>query len=68
MHIDKSSIQSKAFYNIPQRDITTMEYDFTQAENLTPEAISALNSSLAEKSPREVLKFAFSHFGNIAIS
>ncbi len=45
-----------------------MDYDFTQAENLTPEAISALNSSLAKKSPREILKFAFSHFDNIAIS
>ena len=45
-----------------------MDYDFTQAENLTPEAIAELNSSLADKSPREILKFALAHFENIAIS
>jgi phosphoadenosine phosphosulfate reductase len=45
-----------------------MEYNFNLADNLTPEAIAALNAQLAEKSPREILKFALSHFDNIAIS
>lgn len=45
-----------------------MEYDFSKTENTSPEAISALNAILAEKSPREILKFALTHFDNIAIS
>ena len=45
-----------------------MDYDFSKPENITPEAIAALNADLAEKSPRAILKFALSHFENIAIS
>ena len=45
-----------------------MDYDFSIEENLTSEAIAELNTTLAEKSPREILKFAYKHFSNIAIS
>lgn len=45
-----------------------MDYDFSKPENITPDAIAALNADLAEKSPRAILKFALSHFENIAIS
>lgn len=45
-----------------------MEFDFSQTDQITPENIANLNAELAEKSPREILKFAFQHFGNIAIS
>lgn len=45
-----------------------MNYDFTDETNLSPEAIAALNTELAKESPRAILKFALSHFSNIAVS
>ena len=45
-----------------------MNYDFSDENNLSADAIAELNKELASKSPREILKFALSHFENIAIS
>lgn len=45
-----------------------MTIDFSQPQQVTVEAISALNIELSQKSPREILKFAFANFSNIAIS
>lgn len=45
-----------------------MNYDFSDENNLSVDAIAELNKELATKSPREILKFALSHFKNIAIS
>ena len=45
-----------------------MSIDFTQQDQITPQAIEALNNELSQKSPREVLKFAYANFSNISIS
>jgi len=45
-----------------------MSIDFTQQDQITPQAIEALNDELSQKSPREVLKFAYANFSNISIS
>ncbi len=45
-----------------------MNLDFSDSLALTDEKIAELNSELSSASPREVLKFALSHFQNIAIS
>jgi len=44
-----------------------MSIDLTSPDT-TREQIAELNDELSQKSPREILKFAFSHFSNIAIS
>jgi len=45
-----------------------MTIDFADQTTITQEAVNALNAELSEKSPREILKFAFKTFPNIAIS
>lgn len=45
-----------------------MSVDFNDPSTITDEAIAALNVELAEKSPRQILKYALSQFDNIAIS
>lgn len=45
-----------------------MNYDFSDDKNLSEAAIAELNQELAQKSPREIIKFALAHFDNIAVS
>ncbi len=45
-----------------------MSIDFSNPNEVTDDAIAALNEELSTKSPREILKFAFAHFDSIAIS
>ncbi len=45
-----------------------MSLDFNNSASITDEAIQALNAELKTQSPRQILKFAFDHFDNIAIS
>jgi phosphoadenosine phosphosulfate reductase len=45
-----------------------MDIDFTDKSSLTDQAIAQLNAELAQKSPREILKFAFKTFNSISIS
>lgn len=45
-----------------------MTIDFSDPQQVTDEAIAILNEQLMQQSPREILKFAFSQFENIAVS
>lgn len=45
-----------------------MNIDFSDTSALSDEKIAELNNELSSASPKEVLKFALSHFENIAIS
>lgn len=45
-----------------------MTIDFKDPNHITQEAIAQLNQELAEKSPRQILKFALSQFDSIGIS
>ncbi len=45
-----------------------MSFDFSDQTNITDASIAALNDELSQKSPREILKFAFQSFDNLAIS
>jgi phosphoadenosine phosphosulfate reductase len=45
-----------------------MSIDFSDHSQITDAAIAELNEHLMQQTPREILKFALSHFQNIAVS